>query len=305
MIDGKHLETLIAVAEHGGFSAAAKQLQVSVAAVSQRVKSLEAEMGQRLLTRGKQPRPTAAGQALLAHARQVRWMEDDLLAQMQGAHGAGRQRWQTLSVAVNADSLAGWFLPGVADTLKKHRLLLDIVIDDQDHTHAAMERGDVVACVSTLAEPMRGCVAQPLGVMRYAAVGAKELVARCAGKSRAGAAHVLLREPAVIFNRKDALQDVFLKQHLGVDSARYPRHFAPAVDAFEMALVHGLGWGMVPELHLQHQPELGELIPGAGVDVALYWHHWQHEPLSARRLTSAVLEAARHGLTAPEAAVDG
>jgi hypothetical protein len=38
-------------------------------------------------------------------------MESDLLAGMQG--GAKGERLQSLSVAVNADSLSSWFLPGV------------------------------------------------------------------------------------------------------------------------------------------------------------------------------------------------
>jgi hypothetical protein len=52
---------------------------------------------------------------------------------------------------------------GVAAVLKRHRLLLEIVIDDQDHTHDLLKSGDVMGCVSALAEPMRGCVAEPLG----------------------------------------------------------------------------------------------------------------------------------------------
>ncbi len=296
MIDVKHLETLLAVVDHGGFGPAAKALGVSVAAVSQRVKALETELGQRLLTRGKHQRPTSSGQALLAHARQIRWMEADLLSQLKGNVGQERQRWQTLSVAVNADSLASWFLPGVAEATRKHRLLLDILIDDQDHTHAALEQGDVVACVSTVAAPMRGCQADFLGVMRYAAVASQEVVARCQANSDAERLHLLLREPAVIFNRKDGLQDIFLRQRFGVENALYPRHFAPAVDAFEAALAHGMGWGMVPQLHLGQCPALQPIYNGAGVDVALYWHHWTQEPVAARHLTKAVMDAARESL---------
>jgi LysR family transcriptional regulator (chromosome initiation inhibitor) len=40
--------------------------------------------------------------------------------------------------------------------LLRHHVLLDIMIDDQDHTHDALKSGDVMGCVTTLAEPMRG-----------------------------------------------------------------------------------------------------------------------------------------------------
>jgi len=264
--------------------------------VSLRIKSLEDTLGQRLLVRGKQVRATPAGQALLGHVKQVRLMEADLLTGLQGgAPSRGGVRWQSLGVAINADSVASWFLPGVAALLQRHHLLLEILIDDQDHTHDALKSGDVMGCVTTLTTAMRGCVAEPLGVMRYRCVASPAVAQRCRTPRGAVSVHKLLAQPAVIFNRKDALQDTFLLQHFGLRQPNYPRHFAPAVEAFETAIELGLGWGMVPEQHLVARPGLQEILPDATVDVVLYWQHWAHESLSAQRLTAAVKEAAaRH-----------
>jgi LysR family transcriptional regulator (chromosome initiation inhibitor) len=301
MLDARQLEALAAVIEHGSFGEAAKALSLTLAAVSLRIKSLENTLGQRLLVRGKQVRATPAGQALLGHTRQVRLMEGDLLAGLQG--GGKPARLQSLSVAVNADSLSTWFLPGVAPALHAHGLLLDVVVDDQDHTHEALKSGDVTGCVTALAQAMRGCVAEPLGVMRYRCMAAPALVAQWnkpqAASGRAAPqrlAHRLLGSPAVIFNRKDALQDTFLEQHFGLREALYPRHFVPAVDAFELALELGMGWGMVPDLLLAartHKRPLQEVLPGCTVDVRLYWQHWAREPAAAQRLTQAVKHAAQ------------
>jgi len=306
MLDARQLEALAAVIETGSFGAAAKGLSVTLAAVSLRIKSLETTLGQRLLVRGKQARPTPAGQALLGHVKLVRLMEADLVAGLPGTEAGASHlgHMQTLSVAVNADSLISWFLGGVAPALQQHRLLLDIVIDDQDHTHDALKNGDVVGCVTTLAQAMRGCVAEPLGIMRYRCVASPTLMAQWArpAKSNAGAAmspQRLLKSAAVIFNRKDALQDAWLAQHFNLKGALYPRHFVPAVDAFELALELGLGWGMVPDLLLarrKHKPPLQEVLPGRPVDVVLYWQHWAREPLSAQRLTAAVKQSAREQL---------
>jgi LysR family transcriptional regulator (chromosome initiation inhibitor) len=223
-------------------------------------------------------------------------MEADLLSGLQGSEARGGVRWQSLSVAINADSVASWFLPGVAPVLQRHRLLLEILIDDQDHTHDALKSGDVIGCVTTLAEPMRGCVAEPLGVMRYRCVAAPAVAQRCRTPAGAVSPHKLLSHPAIIFNRKDALQDAFLAQHFGLKQPNYPRHFAPAVEAFETAIELGLGWGMVPEQHLASRPGLQEVLPGATVDVALYWQHWAREAPSAQRLTQAVKAAAAQHL---------
>lgn len=288
MLDARQLDALAAVLEHGSFGAAAKALSLTLAAVSLRIKSLEAALGQRLLVRGKQVRATPAGQALLGHVKQVRLMESDLMAGLPG----GGASMQTLSVAVNADSLTSWFLPGVASALQAHRLLLDVVVDDQDHTHDALKSGDVVGCVTTLAQSMRGCVAEPLGIMRYRCVAAPALIAEWGG----ALPHRLLRSPAVIFNRKDALQDAYLAQHFNLQGALYPRHFVPAVDAFELALALGLGWGMVPDMLLAARPAglpLQEVLPGHPVDVVLYWQHWAREPLAAQHLTQAIKRAAQ------------
>ncbi|MDB5931989.1 MAG: transcriptional regulator, LysR family [Polaromonas sp.] len=294
MLDARQLDALAAVIETGSFGAAAKALSLTLAAVSLRIKSLEETLGQRLLVRGKQLRATPAGQALLGHTRQLRLMEADLLAGLPGA-GSSAAAMQSLSVAVNADSLASWFLPGVAPVLQTHRLLLEVLVDDQDHTQGALASGDVVGCVTTLARPMRGCVAEPLGIMRYRCMAAPAMVEAWSG----AIPHRMLRSPAVIFNRKDAMQDAWLAQHYQLQGALYPRHFVPAVDAFELALELGMGWGMVPELLLQartRRAPLQEVVPGQPVDVLLYWQHWAREPLAAQRLTQAIKAAARECL---------
>ncbi len=298
MLDARQLDALAAVIEHGSFSAAAKALSLTLAAVSLRIKSLEAALGQRLLVRGKQLRATPAGLALLGHIRQLRLMEADLLSGFPG--GAGKaDSWQSLSVAVNADSLSSWFLPGVAAALQQHALVVDIAVDDQDHTHDSLKNGDVAGCVTTLAQAMRGCTAEPLGLMRYRCMAAPALLAQWDGVAETGGlalAQRLLRSPAVIFNRKDGLQDAYLAQHFNVRGALYPRHVVPAVDGFVRALELGMGWGMVPDLLRDERTRpnaLQEVWADHPVDVMLYWQHWTREPLAAQRLTQAVKQAAR------------
>jgi LysR family transcriptional regulator, chromosome initiation inhibitor len=218
MLDARQLEALAAVVDHGGFGPAAKALSLTLSAVSLRIRSLEEALGQRMLVRGKQVHATPAGQALLTHIRQVQLMEADLMADLPGSGGgiggaAGRRKpvpMQSMAVAVNADSLATWFLSGVMPVMQKHRTVLDIVVDDQDHTHDALKSGEVSGCVTTLAEPMRGCLSEPLGTMRYRCVAAPEQVAQWKGpRSTEVTPHRLLAHPAIIFNRKDALQDAF------------------------------------------------------------------------------------------------
>jgi LysR family transcriptional regulator, chromosome initiation inhibitor len=282
--DPRQLEAFEATVQAGTLSGAAGDLNLTLAAVSLRLKALEESCAQRLLVRGKTARPTAAGQALLAHIKQVRLLEADLNDTLRPDPLAR----VVLNVAVNADSLTSWFIPGVQAILTQHNMLLQTIVDDQDHTHQWLANGDVIGCVTTVSKPFRACVAEPLGAMRYRCVAAPRLVEQL-GKDRS--IHALLKTPAVCFNRKDGLQDLFLAQHFGLKQINYPRHYFPAVDAFHYALVNGLGWGM--EADIQDSSDfkakrLIDLFPGKTVSVPLYWLHWAHEAPAAARLSLAI-----------------
>lgn len=301
MIDQRQAEAFLAIAEHRSFAGAAEQLCISLAAVSLRIRAMEAALGQRLVVRGKHAHMTAAGQVVLAHLKQVQLMQADVLAQLAAGSG-GASQWRSLAVAVNADSLATWFLPGVQAAMQRHQLVLDIAMDDQDFTHAALKSGDVSGCVSTLAEPLRGCVAQPLGMMRYHAVANAQVVqALRRGPSGRLTRQSVRQVPAIIFNRKDGLQEAFLRQQLGPGVGHdYPKHFIPSTEAYDAAIEQGWGWGMVSSLQLAkrsaERPVLLDLVEHAVLDVPLYWHHWEREAPAAQRLSTAVVEAARQVL---------
>jgi len=313
MIDDKLTTSLVTVVNEGSFQRAARVLSLTPAAVTQRIKALEAQIGARVLVRGKHLRLTPQGQAILAFHHKHALLQDELLRalNLDARTYHGNKRWRTLRVAVNADSMASWFLPGVAQTLVQQHLLLDVMIDDQDHTHEALRTGEVMGCVTTLAQAMPGCLAEPLGVMRYRALAAPELIERVRTSSAKVSVHRLLSQPAIIFNRKDAIHDRFLMTHLNLSEPVYPKHFVPALDAFEAAISLGLGWGLVPQAlntgaqtrsatHTTSQRSpLREIMPGCYVDVQLYWQHWQQEPSHAASLTRAVKAAATASLRQP------
>ena len=295
LFDPRQLAAFDATVQTGSLSAAAVTLRITLAATSLRIKALEESLGQRLLIRGKTARATPAGQALLTHIKQVRLLEADLQHTLQPASSGKLQAYQNISVAVNADSLASWFFPGIQAALHKHKLTLDVTVDDQDHTLEWLKNGDVIGCVTTLATPLRGCVAEPLGTMRYRCVAAPSLQAKLLGKKRSLGLHQLVKEPAIGFNRKDGLQDQFLQHCFGLTDLSYPRHYIPAVDAYRQGLLSGLGWGMQADIQAPNDVPSGvlvDLFPGQFVDVPLFWHHWQREAPQAGRLTLAIKAAA-------------
>jgi DNA-binding transcriptional LysR family regulator len=77
------LRTFSEVVEHGSFTAAAKQLNLSQPAVSLQIRELEARCGVQLLDRlGKKPFPTAAGRQLLIHAKRILSENEEALSSM-------------------------------------------------------------------------------------------------------------------------------------------------------------------------------------------------------------------------------
>jgi LysR family transcriptional regulator, chromosome initiation inhibitor len=304
-LDPKQLDAFAAAVETTSLAAAARQLHITLAAVSLRIKALETQLGQRLLVRGKSAQATRAGQLLLAHIRRRQLLEAELLHNLQSDADTPAQ-WQTLHVAVNADSMASWFLQGVQSLLQSQRLLLQCVVDDQEHTLQWLKNGDVIGCVTQLEKPLRGCAVQPLGVMRYRCVASPQVAQQLKTIKRRTQTPALLHIPAICFNAKDNLQERFVQEHFKLHDATYPRHYVQANDAYHLALLQGLGWGMQADVQLRFQwhkdwaaGKLVDLFPGRYVDVPLLWHHWQQESEQATRLTQAVVGAARKALLQP------
>lgn len=60
----------------------------------------------------------------------------------------------------------------------KEKIVLELKIDDQSHTHTLLETGQVNACITAEEQVMAGCLAQPLGKMRYKMLASAEFVNR-------------------------------------------------------------------------------------------------------------------------------
>jgi DNA-binding transcriptional LysR family regulator len=71
-MDTRFLESFVMVIEHGSVAAAARRLNLTDAAVTQRVRALEREIGTKLVARsGRTVRATEAGVAILTHAKSL------------------------------------------------------------------------------------------------------------------------------------------------------------------------------------------------------------------------------------------
>ena len=282
-------ETLATIVDEGTLDAAARRLHITPSAVSQRLKALEEQLGRVLIVRSRPARPTEAGAAVLRLARQVALLEHDAA----GALGVDDDARFRVPLAVNADSLATWFLEPLARVSRRHPVVFDLHRDDQDFTAGLLEAGTVLGAVTSRATPVAGCRVVPLGIMRYEAVATPGFVAAW------GLPDGLAHAPAVDFDRRDDLQSQWLAAR-GVDAAAPPRHFVPASSDFARAVRLGLGWGLLPAFQSADALAAGELVPlgGAAVDVPLHWQQWNlHSPLLDAVAAEIIDEA--HRVLAP------
>ncbi|GES51377.1 MULTISPECIES: LysR family transcriptional regulator [Rhizobium] len=100
-MDTKFLESFLIVAECGSVAEAARRLNMTPAAVAQRIRALETELGQALVSRvGRTVRPTAAGLAVQRHGPALVRMARDLRAIAAGDLPSGQLRLGATATAM-------------------------------------------------------------------------------------------------------------------------------------------------------------------------------------------------------------
>ena len=298
MLDYAGLEALAAVLREGSFDRAARKLHVTPSAISQRIKLLEERVGQVLVMRGTPCTGTEAGRRLCLHVEQVALLENELRRANPELVPEGQVARPTLKLAVNADSLNSWFVDAMAAFTQGGNELLDISIDDQDHTAKRIKEGEVMAAVTASSSHITGCNIWPLANMHYVAAASPAFIARYFGDAGI-TAHTLAQAPMLTYGRKDAMQDKWLQQQ-GV-TARHmpPRHWVPSAHAFIRACEADIAWGMHPTVLIQDHLKDGrlvELLPGTGISVPLYWAHARNAQTGLERLTQCVIGAAQSWL---------
>ncbi|MCY1224550.1 putative HTH-type transcriptional regulator [compost metagenome] len=108
-------------------------------------------------------------------------------------------------------------------------------------------------------------------------------------------AESLATAPVIIFDRKDDLQDRYLRR-FSRKPVQPPRHYVPAAHEFGEAIRLGMGWGLLPELEIGDDLGQGTLQLMASrsfVDVPLHWQQWRYGSAVLDGVAAAIQGAAR------------
>lgn len=290
------LEALAAVVREGTFEAAARSLNITQSAVSQRVKLLEERAGAVLIVRGRPCVATEYGQQLYRHVEQVQLLENDLRKSLTFIEDAASGIPAVIRIAVNRDSLATWFPEVIQRAGSELNLHFDIIPDDQEHTAERLRSGEALAAVTTESDPLHGCRRVPLGAIEYVAVATPRFVA---SNFRAGVSRdSVSRATQLVFDRKDLLPQQWLLNAFG-EPAPLAGHWLPSFSGYLACCLNSAGWGMMPRFSVKPYLEDGslvELVPGATVVVHLYWQSSGPGSEIMKVLSSIVVEVARKHL---------
>ena len=310
--DPDALECLAAIVEEGGFERAAQRLSITQSAVSQRLRALESQVGTVLIVRSRPLKPTSAGQLLLKHTKMLRLLRADLerdLKELAPSSLGGAREEERISIAINADSIATWALPALTE-LAQQGLPMEIIHDDQNFTHEWLREGQVLGCVTTVRQALRGCRVEPLGAMQYIAVATPDfarqrlaLPLETTGQSSAPklTQHNFRDVPFIAFNRKDEIPGEFVGKAFGLKRVTLNQLFVPSSQGMVRAVLAGWGVSVVPRLMadaLIGQGQLVNVAPAYTLPIQLYWHCWNLASDVLDALSAALRQSAATSLVA-------
>jgi LysR family transcriptional regulator (chromosome initiation inhibitor) len=270
-LDYKQLHALHVIIEQQSFERAAQVLCISQSAVSQRIKHLEEQLAQPVLIRSQPIIATDIGKKLLKHYKQVNQLESALIPEISASSA---EHPLSMSIAINADSLATWFIPALAPLLKQYPIELNLHIRDEARTLEKVKSGEAFGAVSQNEQPLSGCECTKLGEMNYVLVATPAFAATYLPDGIARQA--LLHAPAVSFDHKDDMHITFIERHFNLSGGSYPCHTVRSSEAFVAMACAGVAYCLIPELQIKAELASGQLIKLTDIQLTqpLYWHRW-------------------------------
>ena len=260
-MDWASLNAFVAVADHGGFSAAAAQLHLTQPAVSKRIALLEASLGARLFDRlGRQVLLTEAGRLLLPRAKQM-------LAEADAARRALDDLDQDIGGRLSLATSHHIGLHRLPPLLRRFsalhpRAALDIRFVDSEQAYAQVLQGDAEVALTTLGptqpplrstpiwdDPLHVVVAPNHPLASRAKVTLADLVA-----------HPAVLPDAVTFTHR-IVADAFARRGLSLQLRMTTNY----LETIKMLVSVGLAWSVLPQTMLDTQVRV---MPVTGVKLS-------------------------------------
>ncbi len=237
-MDTRFLESLVTVVDNGSMAEAARRLNLTPAAVAQRLRALEAELGLRLVLRaGRNMKPTEDGLAVVSRARR-------LLAELRDlAAIADRSLAGELRIGAVPTATIG-LLPGLMTRLQEAHPRIEIRIQPgaSAELYGRVQAGELDAAV----------IVQPYfplpKTLGWQTLREERLIVLAPSRLAGADPHAVLQaEPFVRYDQSSwggRIVDGYLRQH----RIRVRERFElVTLDAIAVLVDRGLGVSLVPE----------------------------------------------------------
>jgi DNA-binding transcriptional LysR family regulator len=236
-MDTRFLESFVAVVENGSVAEASRLLGVTPAAIAQRIKALENEIGTRLVSRaGRNVRPTEAGAAIFEQARLVVRAAADLKTLLRKSL-AGELRLGAVATAITG------LLPEILTRMGQQYpdIQINIVPGLSSQLHPKVLEGDLhAALINQPSQPIsKDCEWE---VLREEPL----IVLAPASMAHMPPHELLATQPFIRYRRNECgrLADDYLR-HIGVQPKMMFE--LDGLDAIALMVERGLGVSLVPD----------------------------------------------------------
>ncbi|MGB0936003.1 MAG: LysR family transcriptional regulator ArgP [Colwellia sp.] len=294
-LDYKLLDALSIIMEVQSFEIAANKLFISQSAISQRIKLLEENIGEPLLIRRHPITLTATGAKLVSHHKKINQLERELIEDITNEAPTKPVK---VSIAVNADSIATWFIKAIAPILKNYLIELDLITEHEDRTLQKLQTGEAIGAVSSVKTPLKGYQSELLGQIRYCLVCSPEFKVKYFNNGVNS--QTLKMAPAISFDHKDDMHVQYIAKHFHLKAHEYYCHTVRSSEAFVELALQGGAYCLLPQLQIESalkQGKLVELCANKELIKPMYWHSWVLVTGMNKKISNEIISTGRRLLS--------
>lgn len=279
------LEAFWAVVQKGTVLEAAKTVSLTQTGVTQRIRSLEKQLGVTLFTRSRKGmRLTSEGESLLRYVQAARDLEGDTLEKI-----SGRKSSALIDICISgtAAHMRSRILPRVGAVVKKHpQLRMNFDFTDPNGIVGKLKNG--IAQLAALPENQVGLEldSKMMTTERYILVGP-------AAWRRRRLADILEKECPISFSDLEAPTASLLAKFKLTKKVRRDKHQTNSLDALTAMLEQGLGYAVLPAELVETLIKKGTLINldksvFLEENIALAWYPRNEMPAYLKDLIAAI-----------------
>lgn len=280
-----NLQAFLAVYEKNSVSAAAVELRIGQTAVTQRIRSLENEIGVSLFTRSRKGMSlTLEGKSLLSYCLRANELEGQTFSELKNK---GASIEIELRITGPTSFISGRAIPSCKDIFKKWpNLNIQFAVDDRENRLELLKQGLVDIAVLYPHQVAQELDSKVLKPDEYVLLG------HPSWKNR-DLKEIIQRERLFAFHENDHTSLNYLKTFGLIHFLKRPRLFVNENLALTSLMKYGVGFGLLSKEIAEPILKNGELInlnPGCTLkdSLALAWYPRTKMPIYFKELIKSI-----------------